>query len=114
MQDDRQTALIRRYRQLTGTVMPAAARAGRTGWPVRNDDCFQRIVLDTIRGGIWYDHIARPAYRHLSTKQAGHAVRLCEGILSGTTGLAELNRQSFAWRASCRTCPALQTGELLL
>ena len=100
--------------RVTGTVMPAAARAGNTGWPVRNDHCFQRIVLDTVCGGIWYDHIARPAYRHLSTEQADRVVRLCEAILAGTTDLADLNRKSLAWRASRHSRPVVQTGALLL
>jgi hypothetical protein len=46
---------------LTRTVMPALARTSKHHWPVRNDHCFQRIVLDTIYGEVWGDHIARPA-----------------------------------------------------
>ena len=114
MQDDPKTALIRRYRHLTGTVMPALAKAGSTGWPVRNDHCFQRIVLDAICGGIWYDYIARPAYRHLSIDQASRAVRLCEDILAGKTALTDLNQKSLAWRAARHSSPVIQSSELLL
>ena len=90
--------LIERYRHLTGTVMPAMAKSRGTLWPVRNDHCFQRIILDTICGGVWYDHVARPAYRHLTLEQARRAVQLCEDVLSGAADLAALNRQSLAWR----------------
>lgn len=94
--------LVRRYQHLTGTVMPALAKSGNAGWPVRNDHCFQRIVLDAICGGIWYDHIARPAYRHLSVQQAFAAVQLCDAIIAGTVDLADLNRKSLAWRGKLR------------
>lgn len=96
-------ALIARYRHLTGTVMPALVASGRVMWPVHNDHCFQRIVLDTVCGGVWYDHIARPAYRHLTDDQAQHAVQLCEAIIAGTADLAELNRHSLTWRGKLRT-----------
>lgn len=99
----RKADLVERYRHLTGIVMPALAKSEDTGWPVRNDHCFQRIVLDTVCGGVWYDHIARPAYKHLDAVQALRAVRLCEHILAGTADLAALNRQSLAWRGKHRT-----------
>lgn len=90
--------LIQRYQYLTKNTMPEAARTLRHDWPVQNDHCFQRIVLDAIAGGIWYDHISRPAYKHLSLDQARRAVELCENILSGETDLTEMNHQSLKWR----------------
>lgn len=92
------TDAINRYRHLTGTVMPDLARSGKTEWPVRNDHCFQRIVLDAICEGVWYEHIPRPAYKHLSDAQALRAVELCEGIIAGRVDLADLNRKSLNWR----------------
>ncbi|MEL6644871.1 MAG: hypothetical protein AAFQ79_13135 [Pseudomonadota bacterium] len=89
---------VARYLYLTRVVLPAMARAPGTRWPVREDHCFQRIVLDTICGGVWYDHIPRPAYRHLTAAQARDAVRLCEGIETGTVDLHCLNAQSLGWR----------------
>ncbi len=95
-------ALVERYLHLTRTVMPALAQSSKRHWPVRNDHCFQRIVLDTICGGVWYDHIARPAYKHLSQTQAMHAVQLCDLIIANKTDLDVLNQQSLAWRVKCR------------
>jgi hypothetical protein len=69
---------------------------------VRNDHCFQRIVLDAICGGTWYDHIARPAYKHLTRYQALQAVTLCDAIISGDADLTQLNRQSLTWRGKLR------------
>ena len=96
-------APVAQYLHLTCTVMPALAQTSKRHWPVRNDHCFQRIVLDTICGGVWYDHIARPAYRHLSPAQAMRAVQLCEQIIADAADLRALNQQSLAWRGKDKT-----------
>ena len=96
-------ALVERYLHLTRIVMPALARTTKLHWPVRNDHCFQRIVLDTICGGVWYDHIPRPAYQHLDETEAMRAVLLCEQIISGETDLSLLNRRSMNWRGKGST-----------
>ena len=96
-------ALVDQYLHMTRTVMPALAQTSKRHWPVRNDHCFQRIVLDTICGGVWYDHVARPAYRHLTQTQAAEAVQLCDQILAEKTDLNVLNQQSLAWRGKSRT-----------
>jgi hypothetical protein len=93
-----QLAPVAQYLHLTRTVMPALAQTGKQHWPVCRDHCFQRIVLDTICGGVWYDHIARPAYRHLSPAQAMLAVQLCQQIIAGAADLTALNQQSLVWR----------------
>ena len=98
-----QPALVGQYLHLTRTVMPALAHTSKRHWPVRNDHCFQRIVLDTICGGVWYEHMARPAYKHLSETEATHAVHLCNQIIAGKADLHVLNQQSLAWRGKGRT-----------
>lgn len=90
--------LVTRYMVLTKETMPTLARTSHKHWPVWNDHCFQRIVLDAVCGGVWYDHLPRPAYRHLTQDQAATAVALCEKIMSGKVDLEMLNRQSLAWR----------------
>ena len=82
--------------------MPQLATTTNKNWPVRNDHCFQRIILDTLCGGIWYDHLPRPAYKHLSREQALQAVNLCNDIIAGTVDLVALNRQSLLWRGKLR------------
>ncbi|MEM9970993.1 MAG: hypothetical protein AAF762_07820 [Pseudomonadota bacterium] len=84
--------------RLTREVLPDVARRPETEWPVVNDHCFQRIVLDAVSGGVWYDHIPRPAYKNLDRDQAARAVALCQDILAGRADLHALNRQSLAWR----------------
>ena len=100
--DARREALVARYRHLTGVVLPAQARDRTRGWPVVNDHCFQRIVLDAVCGGVWYDHVPRPAYRNLTSGQAAAAVALCEAILDGSEDVSALNRQSLRWRGKLR------------
>ena len=89
---------ISRYMKLTKEVMPKMASDKAFQWPVKYDHCFQRIVLDTICNGSWYDHLERPAYKHLSRNQALKAVQLCEDIIAGRADLITLNRQSLLWR----------------
>ena len=90
--------LISRYLTLTKDIMPLAALDPQNKWPVRNDHCFQRIVLDIVCNGIWYEHLSHPAYKHLNHDQATRAVQLCEDIVSNRVNLHELNEQSLIWR----------------
>ncbi len=96
--DGPQSDPVVRYLDLTKVVMPEIAKSRTPAWPVSNDHCFQRIVLDTICGGVWYEHLARPAYRHLSNDQAYRTVQLCEDIIAGRVDIRALNRQSLIWR----------------
>ena len=92
--------LVSQYMVLTKEIMPDLARTSHTHWPVRNDHCFQRIVLDAVCGGVWYDHLLRPAYKNLTHDQATDAVDLCNDIISGDSDLSVLNNQSLKWRNS--------------
>lgn len=79
-------------------ILPSLAHSNRQDWPVREDHCFQRIVLDTICGDVWYKHLDRPAYKNLTHEQAYRAVRLCHEIAKGHADLRQLNNQSLIWR----------------
>ena len=83
------------------------ARTSHMHWPIRNNHCFQRVVLDAVCGGVWYDYVPQPAYKHLTQDQAAKAVELCEAILSGVTDLGVLNQQSLAWRGKRRVIKKL-------
>ena len=94
------SALQARWLALTKERLPARARAER--WPLREDHCFQRVLLDAVCGGRWYDHVpARPAYRHLDVDRLARAVGLAERLATepdAVTLLRELDAQSLAWR----------------
>ena len=98
MREVTKSSLVQQYLHLTRIVMPQLAQTLINKWPDEHDHCFQRIVLDAICGGVWYDHIARPAYKHLSLQQAKTAVQLCDDIISGKADIVDLNRQSLSWR----------------
>ncbi|MFC5365466.1 hypothetical protein [Salinirubrum litoreum] len=90
------TALRRQYRELTGERLPAQATPA---WPVRADHCFQRIVLDTLFGDVWYDHVAdRPAVESLTADQLRAAIAIAESMLDDPDRVAELNRASLRYR----------------
>ena len=90
--------LIISYMKFAKKVMPNMATDKQLNCLVKYDHFFQRIVLDTICNGCWYDHLKRPAYKHLGKNKALKAVKLCEDIISGNANLHALNRQSLIWR----------------
>ncbi len=100
--ETRQSEHVAEYLRLTREVLPEMARDPARGWPVVNDHCFQRIVLDHVCGGVWYDHIERPAYKHLTDEQAEKAARLAGDIADGVADLHGMNRQSLIWRGKLR------------
>ena len=75
--------MVAEYLRLTRAEMPNLAATSRKDWPVSADHCFQRIVLDTVCGGVWYDHLKRPAYKHMTPAQVTRAVALCNEIIDG-------------------------------
>ncbi|MEZ3144775.1 hypothetical protein [Halobaculum sp. MBLA0143] len=84
------------YRELTERRLPAAAD---DDWPVTEDHCFQRIVLDTLFEDAWYDHVdGRPAVRSLTADQLREAIRIAESLLEDPERVAVLNRRSLRYR----------------
>lgn len=92
--------LRRRWLTLTRSALPSRART--EGWPLVNDHCFQRIVLDAVCGGRWYDSVAgRPAYRYLDEPRLVAAVALAQRLADEPDALAlvaRLDDQSLRWR----------------
>ena len=78
--EEKTDSLISTYMHLTKEVLPSLAKNDRTNWPVSEDHCFQRIVLDNVCGGVCYEHMNRPAYRHLTSGQGERAVELCKNF----------------------------------
>jgi hypothetical protein len=98
-------ALRRRWLVLTRERLPARARAER--WPLRLDHCFQRVLLDQVCGGRWYDHVSgRPAYRHLDGARLAAAVALGERLeREGEPLLRRLDEDSLRWRGKAPKVP---------
>lgn len=92
-------ALLRRYRELVGAVLPGCA--AEHGWVLRHDHCFGRVLLDAAVGRCWYDVLdrRRAAGPQLSDDQLALAVDLGERLLrEGDPLLRALDAQSLVWR----------------
>ncbi|MDP8914432.1 MAG: GCN5-related N-acetyltransferase [Pseudomonadota bacterium] len=96
MPDDR-LGLEQSWLHLRRVTLPGLSAL--RGWPVREDHCFQRILLDALCGGAWYDHVKdRPAYQRMEIERLAAAVTLGQSIAAGDEDLRALNAQSLAWR----------------
>ena len=86
-----------RWLTLTREIMPSVSAENR--WPIRNDHCFQRVLLDNACGGTWYAYISkRPAYRRADMATLERAIALGEAVLAGSADLGELNVRSLTYR----------------
>jgi len=90
-------ALRARWRELVGTALPRAA-ASRPDWPVSQDHCFARILLDNACGRPWREVVRAPAWREAPPAVLGAACSLGEAVLDETADLAALNRRSLTLR----------------
>lgn len=102
--DNDDASLRRRWLDLVGVALPAAAR-GRPDWPIRRDHCFARVVLDAVHGRPWREAIRPPAWREMDTATLARALALAAAILDGTADLQALNAQSLAMRGIVRRQP---------
>lgn len=92
--------LRQQYIWLTTIVLPQLAT--QRNFPVNQDHCFQRIILDNLLGCCWYDVLDRnqgPAYRQLSEGQLREAIALAHSVVQLSDDyLHQLNHSSLAWR----------------
>ena len=93
---ERMENLRNRYWQATGEDLPEIAES--RGWQVQETAGFQRILLDTVCKGVWYDKLKEPAIMHLSEAQLRKAVYLAEEWLSGARMIEPYDEQSHQWR----------------
>lgn len=92
---------IARFKELTERILPEHAR--QQHWPIRLDHCFKRICLDYAFSDVWYNHLARPAERHLHGEPLRRALRCAEELAVGDrTLLDERNKASLHWRGKLR------------
>jgi len=93
----RMESLRKRYWQATDEDLPEIA--SQRGWEVDETAAFQRIILDHVCKGVWYDKLKEPAIMHLSEAQLRKAVYLAEDMVTGARPLEPLDEQSLKWRA---------------
>ncbi|MEM6458846.1 MAG: hypothetical protein AAF710_05585 [Planctomycetota bacterium] len=98
--------LQNRYLDLTRVVLPSLGRT--RGWPIHEDHCFMRVVLDHVFADCWYHHLDRRlrAYKQLNDTQLAQAVAIAERMSkSDEATVAAMNEQSLAWRDKPRPAP---------
>ncbi|MBW4662567.1 MAG: hypothetical protein KME15_28315 [Drouetiella hepatica Uher 2000/2452] len=93
-----------RYLELTNHILPQLAHQRQ--FPVRNNHCFQRIVLDNLFGQCWYTVLQRgkeAAYKQLTEAQLESAIALAEAIIARPDEyIYQLNQNSLRWRGKVR------------
>ena len=93
------STLREEYLQKVTEELPAKAQTS-DGWPITDDHCFARVVLDTLFEDEWSRHInGSPAYKQLSEDQLRAAITIADRMLTdGRPAVKELNEQSLRWR----------------
>jgi len=99
-----------RWRDLVDRLLPQAA-PDHPEWPVVNDHCFARILLDNACNGPWRDSVAAPAWANMPPERLAVAIDLGDAVLAGRADLALLNRRSLLWRGKRRLPEARATLE---
>ena len=88
---------LARFKHLTEVALPEAAREHQ--WPIRLDHCFKRICLDAAFHDVWYNHLRKPAERHISGEPLARALACAEAILAeGRPTLDLHNAESLRFR----------------
>ncbi|MEM9668041.1 MAG: GCN5-related N-acetyltransferase [Pseudomonadota bacterium] len=90
------SSLRRDWRKLVEEDLPNAARDRH--WPVLEDHCFARILLDCTVGQPWRTAIKPPAWRNASRHVLKDAIDLGKACLSGEADLTAMNRTSLSMR----------------
>ena len=89
------------YLYWTNEILPSIAI--ERGFPVIKNHCFQRIVLDNLFGGCWYDFLNKgkiPAYKQLKLGQLQVAIVIAQSLSdSPIEHIQNLNAKSLQWRA---------------
>lgn len=89
-----------RWRELVMKDLPAVTLQRR--WPVSEDHCFARILLDNACGRPWRETIAPPAWRNAPDDILMQAIMAGDQVLTGDVDLDELNDRSLEMRGKCR------------
>lgn len=93
----RMNHLRERYWQATSEDLPEMAAS--RGWQIAETAAFQRIILDNVCKGVWYDKLQEPAIMHMSEAQLRKAVYLAEDFVTGSRPLETYDERSQQWRS---------------
>ncbi len=97
------TTLYRQeYLFLTNDLLPGLSK--ENDWPIHENHCFQRVLLDHLFQDCWYQHVPKgptPAYRQLNLTQLGHLLRSTHQMCwMSRAEVTRQNNQSLQWRTT--------------
>lgn len=97
------TQLQEKWSAFYKNELPRLAKArgdSQPEWPVVQDHCFARIILDNAVGEDrpWMERVRAPATKHMSRQQLEAALDLGRKIASGEADLNKLNQRSLELR----------------
>lgn len=96
LEDPYEHMVRQKWRHLVGARLPRAAL--QRNWPITNDHCFARILLDVTLDRPWKDVVKPPAWRHTPICQLEHAISLGEALLGNAQNIDDLNQKSLSLR----------------
>ncbi|MEM7662256.1 MAG: GCN5-related N-acetyltransferase [Pseudomonadota bacterium] len=85
-----------KWRRLVEIELPAEAK--NRDWPVTEDHCFARILLDNAAGQPWRNAVKPPAWRNAPEELLTRAIDLGAACINGTESLQVLNENSLKLR----------------
>ena len=92
----------RRWRRLVDEALPIEAARRATvparRWPVSDNHCFARIILDAVCGRPWREVLPAPAWRNMDARTLARALALGEDIRAGRADLWALDAASLRLR----------------
>lgn len=88
------------WRSLVDVALPAAAL--RHGWPITENHCFARVLLDNAVGRPWREVVPPPAWRNTPLETLHEAVDLGLALLTGQEDIDRLNAASLRLRGKLR------------
>lgn len=92
--------LRKRWRHLVEERLPKAALT--RDWPINQDHCFARVLLDNALGAPWRLVVRPPAWRNTPKEELKRAIALGEAVLADRIDLKVLNAKSLTMRKARR------------
>lgn len=96
LEDPYEHTVRQKWRHLIGERLPRVAQ--ERNWPITDDHCFARILLDVTLDRPWRDVVKPPAWRHTPICELEKAISLGEALFDKTQNIDDLNKKSLSLR----------------
>ncbi len=89
------------WSDLVNRQLPAAAK--ENAWPITENHCFARILLDNALSRPWREAVRPPAWRHTPLETLQRAIDLGQDLLRNPQEIDRLNARSLHLRRQRRS-----------